>query len=117
MWCIFMEILNILQFPASKMAKQHGESGDDDAFLSDLPDELSGEQIVLQQKVFRANEVFVRKHNDILKWLNSPPEFRVYPKDAQNNKHAFKKLASSYIYDKKKGILYKKIKSVDGIGK
>ena len=76
-----------------------------------------GEKLVLQQKVFRANEVFIRKHNDILKWINSPPDFRVYPKDAKSNKHAFKKLASGYIYDKKKGILYKKIKSVDGIGK
>ena len=90
------------------MVNQHGESDDDDAFLPDLPDKLSGEQIVLQQKVFRANEVFVRKHNDIPKWLNSPPEFRVYPKDAWNNKHAFKKLASSYIYDKKKGICTRK---------
>ena len=48
-------------------------------YLPDLPNEILGEQLVLQQCVFRANEVFVKIHNDILKWLNSPPEFRVYP--------------------------------------
>ena len=43
------------------------EKGAGESFLPDLPDEISGEQLVLQKKVFRANEVFIRKHNDILK--------------------------------------------------
>ena len=92
------------------------ENSDADKFLPDLPDEISGEQLVLQQKVFRANEVFMKKHNDLLKWLNSPKDCRIYPKEALKNKHAYKKKASSYIYDWKKGILYKKIKNTDGIG-
>ena len=94
-----------------------GEGETNDDFLPDLPDEISGEQLVLQQHVFRANEVFVKKHNDILKQINSPPEFRVYPSDAHQNKHAYKKKASLYSYDKRKGILFKKIKNADGIGK
>ena len=93
-----------------------GDKCDEESFLPDLPNEISGEQLELQQKVFRANEVFMRKHNDILKWLNSPEDCRVYPKEAQKNKHAYKKKASSYIYDRNKGILYKRIKSTDGIG-
>ena len=43
------------------------ENSDAEKFLHDLPDEISGKQLVLQQKVFRANEVFIKKHNDVLK--------------------------------------------------
>ena len=93
------------------------DNQEDDDYLPDLPEEISGEQVVLQQCVFRANEVFVKTHNNILKWLNSPPEFRVYPTDAHNNKHAYKKKASMYSYDRKRGIMYKKIKNTDGIHK
>ena len=46
----------------------YGDKCDEESFLPDLPNEISGEQLELQQKVFRANEVFMRKHNDILKW-------------------------------------------------
>ena len=92
------------------------DSKDGETFLPDLPDEISGEQLVLQQKVFRANEVFMKKHNNILKWLNSPEDCRIYPKEALKNKHAYKKKVSSYMYDKKKGILYKRIRNTDGIG-
>ena len=64
------------------------DSKDGETFLPDLPDEISGEQLVLQQKVFGANEVFMKKHNNILKWLNSPKDCRIYPKEALKNKHA-----------------------------
>ena len=64
-------------------SSQNGTNNDNqEDYLPDLPNEILGEQLVLQQHVFRANEVFVKMHNDILKWLNSPPEFRVYPTDA-----------------------------------
>ena len=59
-----------------------GDKCDEESFLPDLPDEISGKQLELQQKVFRANEVFIKKHNDVLKWLNSPEDSRVYPKEA-----------------------------------
>ena len=88
-----------------------------DEYLPDLPDEVSGKQLVLQQCVFRGNEVFVKTHNDILKWLNSPPEFRVYPADAHKNKTTYRKKALMCSYDSQKGIMYKKIKNSDGIGK
>ena len=55
---------------------------DEDTILPDLPDEVSGEQLMVQQRVFRANENFIKKHNDIIKWLNSPAECRVYPTHA-----------------------------------
>ena len=31
-------------------------------FLPDLPYEKTGEQIVLEQKVFRTNELFIKRH-------------------------------------------------------
>ena len=58
------------------------EKSDAGKFLPDLPDEISGEQLVLQQKLFRANEVFITKHNNLLKWLNSSKDCRVYLKEA-----------------------------------
>ena len=67
-----------------------GDKCDEELFLPDLPNEISGEQLELQKKVFRANEVFMREHNDTLKWLNSPEDCRVYPKEAQKNTHAYK---------------------------
>ena len=51
--------------------------GDDD-FLPDLPNEISGEQIAFQQKVFRSNEAFNKANNDIILWFKSPPERRQY---------------------------------------
>ena len=65
---------------------------DEDTILPDLPDEISGEQLMMQQRVFRANENFIKKHNNTLKWLNSPAECRVDPTHAQNNKTYYKKL-------------------------
>ena len=92
-------------------------NNDEDTILPDLPDEVSGEQLMMQQRVFRANENFIKKHNDIdIKWLNLPAECRVYPTHAWNNKTYYKKIASNYMYDRKRGILYKKIRNVDGIG-
>ena len=84
-------------------------NNDEDTILPDLPDEVSGEQLMMQQSIFRANENFIKKHNDILKWLNSPAECRVYPTHAQNNKTYYKKFVSNYIYYRKKSILYKKL--------
>ena len=38
----------------------------EDTILPDLPDEMSGEQLMMQQRVFRANEAFIKKHSDII---------------------------------------------------
>ena len=62
---------------------------ENEAFLPDLPNEKSGDQLVFEQKVFQANEAFKRVHQSIINWFLSPQERRVYPKIAANNKNAF----------------------------
>ena len=76
------------------MASDEGKN-DEDSILPDLPDEVSGEQQMMQQRVFRANENFIKKHNNILKWLNLLVECKVYSTHAQKNKTYYKKLASN----------------------
>ena len=49
----------------------------ENGILPDLPDEITGEQLVLQQKVFRKNEEFIKLHNGIIKWLRSDVNNRV----------------------------------------
>ena len=58
-------------------------------FLPDLPYEKTGEQIVLEQKVFRTNELFIKRHKEIVEWLLSPEEYRKYPNNAKRNKYGF----------------------------
>ena len=58
-------------------------------FLSDLPDEKTGEQLVLEQKVFRTNELFIQRHREIVEWLLSSEEYRKYPNNAKRNKYGF----------------------------
>ena len=72
--------------------------------LPDLPDEKTREQIVLEQKVFRVNEKFIQRHQEIIQWLLSPEELRKYPDCAKNNRYGFRKRASRYKYID--GILY-----------
>ena len=54
---------------------EHGDN-----FLPDLKNELTGEQIVLQQKVFRSNQAFGKTNEEIIAWFKSPKECRAYPK-------------------------------------
>ena len=58
----------------STMEDENLENG----ILPDLPDEITGEQLVLQQKVFRKNEEFIKLHNGIIKWLSSDVNNREY---------------------------------------
>ena len=53
---------------------------DDGNTLPDLNNEKTSEQIVFEQKVFRANEVFMKLHQDIINWYLSPTDKRSYPK-------------------------------------
>ena len=89
----------------------------DENFLPDLPNDLSGEQIVFQHKVFRSNESFNKVHNDIILWFKSPSDKRQYPLSKQNNKNSFRKKVEMYSYESESGVLYKRVKSSDGIGK
>ena len=47
--------------------------------LLDLPNEITGEQLMLEQKVFRKNEEFVRLHSPTRKWLSTPENNRENP--------------------------------------
>ena len=90
---------------------------DDGQFLPDLNNDKTGEQIMLEQKVFRANETFIRVHQDIINWYLSPENSRQYPDCFAKNKNGFRMRCKNYIYDENKGILYKRVKCSDGIGK
>ena len=46
----------------------------DEKYLPDLDNDKTGEQIVFDQKVFRANEVFVKLHQDMINWYLSPKD-------------------------------------------
>ena len=91
------------------------ESGKD--YLPDLNNKKSGEQMVFELKVKRSNEVFIKKMEDVVKWLTSPSENRVYLKSVSTNRHSYKKFAHQFTYDEQKKILYKKVSGSDGIGK
>ena len=51
----------------------------EDSVLPNLDNDISGEQLVLQQKVYWKNEAFIRVHSGIVKWLTSPEHEREYP--------------------------------------
>ena len=92
------------------------DNNDNDNYLPDLDNEKTGEQIVFDQKVFRANENFWWKMQDLITWFKSPSDSHVYPKNAMNNKHTYRRHASLFEFDKKKNVLYKRVKNSDGIG-
>ena len=71
-------------------------------FLPDLNNEKTSEQLLFDSKVYHENEQFVRIRADIIKWILSPPENRIYPQHIKNNKRAFQQTVLQYSYDKKK---------------
>ena len=91
------------------------ESGNE--YLPDLNNEKTGEQIVFELKVKISNKTFINRMEDVIKWLTSPSENRVYLKSASTNWHAYKKFAHQFTYDEWKKILYKNVSGSDGIGK
>ena len=91
-------------------------SEEKDAFLPDLGNEISGEQLVFEQKLFRANEAFIRVNQEILAWFQSPELSRCYPKSHLNNKNSWQRQMKKYAYNRETGILYKIVKHSDGIG-
>ena len=50
-----------------------------DNFIPDLKNEKTGEQIVLEQKVFRSNEAFKKKIDALIHFHTSPIESQFYP--------------------------------------
>ena len=59
-------------------------------FLPDLNNKNTSEQLLFDSKVYHANQKFVRIQTDMIKWILSPPESRVYPQNVKNNKRAFR---------------------------
>ena len=56
-------------------------------FLPDLGNELTGEQLIFERKVYRANEVFTKFVVGIWAWFNSPVHNKCYPKSRMKNKN------------------------------
>ena len=52
--------------------------GEGKNFLPDLDNEKTGEQIVFEQRVFRANEAFRQKVNGLINWHISHRENCIY---------------------------------------
>ena len=90
---------------------------EDKNYLPDLNNELAGEQIVLQQRVFRTNQAFIKVNKEIIACFNSPPKHRAYPKSHLKNKNSWCKHMRKYSYNTDTGVLYKQIVSSDGIDK
>ena len=61
-------------------------------FLPDLNNEKTSEQLLFNSKDYHANKQFVRIRTDIIKWILSPPENRIYPQHVKNNKWLFGRL-------------------------
>ena len=86
--------------------------GDNIDTLPDLPDDKLRKQLVLEQKVFKTNEFFIKRHEDFVEWLLSTEEYHKYPEHAKKNLYGFRKHASKYKYDEKEGMLYRKLSSL-----
>ena len=87
----------------------------ENGILPDLPDEITGEQLVLKQKVFRKNEKFIKLHTGIIKSLKSDVNNREYPIKYKRNKNAFRKKAEKYMYDKKSKYYTSEVKEMMGL--
>ena len=85
-------------------------------FLPDLGKDKDLNQLLFEQKVFRANEKFIEVNEALIRWFKSPVNSREYPKVALQNKNAYKNKTKSYYYDYKKGILYKRVTNSNKIG-
>ena len=80
--------------------------GEGENFLPDLDNEKTGEQIVFEQKVFRANEAFRQKVNGLINWHISPSECHIYLAEWNKNQSSFKRHAHLFEYDSHKKVLY-----------
>ena len=84
--------------------------------MPNLNNKKTGEQIVFEQKVFRANEAFRRKVDGLINWHISSSDCCTYPEEWNKNQSSFKRHAHLFEYDSRKKVLYKNITNADGIG-
>ena len=75
-----------------------------DNYLPDLGNEKDSDQILFEQKVFRANEKFIEVNEALIRCFKSPEDKQECPKVANRNRNAYKSKAKNYIYDERKGI-------------
>ena len=59
--------------------------------LPDLGNEKMTEQLVFEVKVRRSNIEFRRRKEDIIRFMLSDPECKLYPQSVKRNKRAFRK--------------------------
>ena len=85
-------------------------------FLPDLGNELTGEQLIFECKVYRANEAFTKLVEEILAWFNSPVHNKCYPKSRMKNKNSWCRQMRKYSYNTTSGVLYKTVCGADNIG-
>ena len=88
-----------------------------DNYLPDLDNKKTEEQIVFEQKVFRANEAFKCKMDELILWHKSSSDCHTYPLESTKNRSAYRKHSHLFEYNLKKKVLYKKVINSDGIGK
>ena len=62
-----------------------------DNVLPDLGNQKTTEQLVFEAKIRRSNMEFRRRKEDILRFMLSDPESKLYPQSVKRNKRAFRK--------------------------
>ena len=87
-----------------------------DNVFTDLGNEKTTEQLVSEAKVRRSNIEFRRRKEDIIRFMLSNPECRLYPQSAKRNKRAFRKKVKKYTHNPEKKQLFKKTICHDGVG-
>ena len=81
-----------------------------------MGNELMGEQLIFECKVYRANEAFTKLVDDIKAWFNSPVHNKCYPKSRLKNKNLWHRQMKKYSYNTQHGILSKTVCGADNIG-
>ena len=87
-----------------------------DNVLPDLGNEKMTEQLVFEVKVRRSNIEFRRRKEDIIRFMLSYQECRLYPQSAKQNKRAFRKKVERYTKNPEKKQLFKKTICHDRVG-
>ena len=86
-------------------------------FLPNIRNEKSTELVSFEQNVLRLNERYIKSTQEIINWLDSLVERRMYLESFKQNQTSFKQTAKKYELDKPHGILFRLVKNSDGLHK
>lgn len=75
------------------------------------------ELLQFDKLVRKRNEDFARCNQAVINWFKSDENARVYPHSATKNRNRFKRYMKLFQYDSQYGILHKRVKCSDNIGK